>query len=535
MTDDTTPLENGSNERSLVDRRTVLAATAGTVALTAGAGAADAHTLGSTSSSSSTDGHDHTDASLHGATSDVELLDYHSLGDVGSSSETGGADSPHYGAITELRVHGDYAYVGVFSAKDPTNDRGMYVLDVSEFNAASNTSDLRDAELEVVSFLRNPNAASAVMDVKVSDDGDYVFLGKQPYSAVYDDLDPVPTSDGDDATASAAAIQAVDVSDPANPEVVGSYDAWDTGPHNAWYHRIDGTEYVFAIHDTQDGTSGIWVFEFDRTTGALVLLEKWNADGHISDGNLVDDDLRYAHDIVVQDDPRLGIPVAYFSYWSSGLFALDASDPTSMEVIGHFSMPVTHYAEPAPEFIDGKRVVVVGQEQSSQTDGTSGYVKLLDADGLDEGYDGSDNMTELDTWEWQSSVSFSNFTLSPHNFDVTADRWVHLGHYHGGTRFFRIHPDDWTLEEKGYFQAAKDVPEDSKMAGLNHAAPFTWCAVSHEGVVYASDINTGVYALRHKPSSSSATAPAVAGAAVLGGLLHRYRDRVGEWIPNTPG
>jgi hypothetical protein len=532
MTHDTSDLSDAT-------RRTVLKALAGSGAVAAGAGTASAHQFGDGDSDSTSGDHDHSDGSLHGSTGDVDLLDYHSLGGVGTSTESGWAEEPHYGAITELRVRGDYAYVGVFSAKEPTSGRGMYVIDVSEFNAATNASELDEAQLEVVSYLNDPNNAAAVMDVKGSDDGDYVFISKQPYSVVFDDLDPVPGPDGDSVSASAAALQAIDVSDPANPALVSTYDAWDTGPHNAFYHQIDGTDYVFAIHDTSDGTAGVWVFRFDRTTESLVLVNKWDADGNISDGNLVDEDLRYAHDITIQDDPRLDVPVGYFSYWGSGLFALDLSDPTDIDVIGHFSMPRTHYAEAAPTLVDGKRILVAGQETPSQTDGSSGYLKLVDADGLDDGYDGNDNMTELDTWEWKSNVSFDSFTLSPHNFDVTGDRWVHVGHYHGGTRFLRIHADDWTLEEKGYFRAAKDVPEDSKMEGLNHAAPFTWCAVEQEGVVYASDINTGVYALRYKPDSDTSSASlgvvGAAGTAGLGRLLVEHGDWIEEVVDRLRG
>jgi hypothetical protein len=511
-------------------RRTVLKAIAGSTAVAGVAGTASAHESDSGGNASNDGHHDHTDASVHGATSDVELLDYHSLGDVGPSGESGSADSPHYGGISELRTHGDYAYVGVFSSDTPTGDRGLFVVDISAFNGADNTSDLREADLDVVAILRNDNPAAAVMDVKVSDDGNYVFLGKQPFTALFNETDPAPDDDGEGTSASAAAVQAVDVSDPTDPRVVGTYDAWDTGPHNLDYHRVDGTDYVFAVKDFNDGTSGIWVFRFDRTTGAIAVVNKWDAGGNLTDGNLVDEDLNYAHDIVVQDDPRLGIPVGYFSYWNSGLFALDLSVPTSIEPIGHFSMPVTHYAEPAPSFVDGKRIVVAGQEQSSQSDGTSGYVKLLDADGLDDGYDGSDNITELDTWEWQSNVSFASFTLSPHNFTVTDDGWVHLGHYHGGTRFLRYHSENWTLEEKGYFQAARDVPEESKAGGINDAAPFTWTAVEHEGVVYAADVNTGVYALRHKPSSSNGMMAPLAALGV-GGLATKYADRISDRLP----
>jgi hypothetical protein len=524
-----TPETEPSNVRQSFTRRRVLRASATGVALAAATGTASAHEFGSSSSSSSDGDHDHTDASAHDATSNVELLDYHSVGDVGPSSETGSADSPHYGALSEIRVHGDYAYVSIFSSKDPTNNRGLAILDVSEFTAAENTNDLRDAELSVVSFLRNDNDASAVMDVKVSDDGDYVFISKQPYTALFEETDPtIDADDGDTTTVSAAALQAVDVSDPENPIVVGSYDVWDTGPHNSWYHRIDGTEYVFGVKDLNDGTAALYVFQFERTTGALVLVNEWNVDGNLPD--LGTGGLNYIHDIRVQDDERLGKPVGYLSYWDQGLWALDLSDPTDIQPLGHFSMGAAHYAEPAPTYLDGKRVVVAGQEIQSTTDGSSGKVKLLDADGIDDGFDGTDNIAELDEWEWHSNATFSNFTLSPHNFTVTERGYVHLGHYHGGTRFLQIDDGDWTLAEKGYFQAAKDVPEESKMTGLNHAAPFTWAAVAQGGVTFASDINTGVYALRFKPDSSGSDlksgAGLAAGAMGLGGLLARYRDSI---------
>ena len=59
-----------------------------------------------------------------------------------------------------------------------------------------------------------------------------------------------------------------------------------------------------------------------------------------------------------------------------------------------------------------------------------------------------------------------------------------------------------SLAEEGYFQAAKEVPEASKIEGLNHAAPFAWSAIEHEGVTYVSDTNTGVYAIRYKPGGT---------------------------------
>ena len=525
MPDDTTPELTDSTTRT---RRAVLKTLGVGAGVAAGAGTASAHQKGGSETTDSTDGHDHSDASLHGSTSDVELLDYHSLGKRGPSSANS-ADEPHYGGIDELRIAGDYAYVGFFTSKDPTNNRGLGVVDISEFNAAGNTSDLREAEMDFVAFVRNDNDAASVMDVKTSADGDYVFMTKQPISALFDDPDPTPSTEEDSTDTLTGAVTAVDVTDPTDPTVVGTFPH-DTGFHNCWHHRIDGQDYVFAIKDIElDGTSGLYVFEFDRTTGALTLANTWNQDGNIADGNLTGGDA-YIHDVVVQDDPRLEKPVGYLSYWNAGLYALDLSDPTSVSVLGHFTMSNAHYAEPAPAYLGDKRVVLAGHEYPSDQNGHSGQIKLLDADGLDDGYTkGEDNIVELDAWEWRDDVSFDNYTYSPHNFTVTDDGWVHVGHYHGGTRFLRIKTDDWTLGEKGYFRAANDVPENSKVTGLNHAAPFTWTAVRQEGVTYAADINTGLYALRYKPDSdASATIGMALGGGLLGALAKKYGTDVAD-------
>ncbi|WP_435317099.1 LVIVD repeat-containing protein [Haloarchaeobius sp. TZWSO28] len=478
------------------DRRTVIKTAAASALGLAATGTASAHDgLGSSGSTTTSGDHDHTDPAQHTGSENVEKLDYHSLGGVGTSSNAGRPEEPHYGAITEIRTHGDFAYVGFFSSDDPTNDRGMAILDISEFTDAESFTELRNAELSVLSFVRNDDAASAVMDVKVSADGAYVFLSKQPYTALFNETDPTPGTDGESTDATAGSVVAVDVRDKGNPEVVGAYTAWTTGSHNATYHRVGGEDYVFACKDLDDGTAGLYVLQFDRATGQFTLVNRWTVDG---DGGVGTGGTNYIHDITIQDDPRTGTPTGYLSYWDMGLRVLDLSDPANIEELGRFDMDRAHYAEAAPVLLDGRRVVVAGQETSSVDGGSSGKLYLLDADGLDDGYDGSPNLAELDSWELLSETSFQNFTLSPHNFDVTEDGWVHLAHYHGGVRYLDIDTDIWQLREKGYYLPHEDVPEDSKMEGLNSATPFTWGAVERDGITFAADINTGVYALRHE-------------------------------------
>ncbi|WP_435361024.1 LVIVD repeat-containing protein [Haloarchaeobius sp. DFWS5] len=481
------------------DRRTVIKTAAASTLGLAATGVASAHDgIGSSGSDGATtgDGHDHTDPSQHTASESVEKLDYHSLGGVGTSSNSGSADDPHYGAVTEIAVHGDFAYVGFFSSDDPTNDRGMAILDISDFTDAESFSELRNAELSVLSFVRNDDPAAAVMDVKVSDDGAYVFLSKQPYTALFNETDPTPGDEGESTDPTAGSVVAVDVQDKGNPEVVGAYTGWTTGSHNAYYHRIGGEDYVFACKDLEaDGTAGLYVLHFDRTTGQFALVNRWTTDG---DGGVGTGGTQYIHDITIQDDPRTGKPTGYLSYWDVGLCVLDLSDPANIEEIGRFEMGRCHYSEPAPKLLGGKRVVVAGQETPSVDGGSSGKLYLVDADGLDEGYDGSPNLAAMDSWELLAETSFQNFTLSPHNFDVSEDGWVHLAHYHGGVRYLEIDTADWLLREQGFYLPHEDVPESSKMQGLNEAAPFTWGARERDGVTFAADVNSGVYALRHE-------------------------------------
>jgi len=495
MTDDTHPLDG-------IDRRTVLRTASAAALGVAATGTASAHDGVGGSASASTGGasHDHADPDQHDDSENAELLDYHSLGGVGTSSNAGQPDDPHYGAVTEIRTHGDFAYVGFFSSDDPTNDRGMAILDISDFTSAESFAELRYAELSVLSFVRNDDPASAVMDVKVSDDGAYVFLSKQPYTALFDETDPTPGTDGESNSATAGSVVAVDVRDKGNPEVVGAYTAWTTGSHNACYHRIGGDEYVFACKDLNDGTAGLYVLEFDRTTGQFALVNELTSDGNLADGDAGDGGLDYIHDVTIQEDPRNGTTYGYLSYWANGLYVLDLSDPTSIDVVGRFEMDRCHYSEPAPTLLDGKRVVVAGQETPSVDSGSSGTLHLVDADPLDDAADADApvSLGALDTWELHANVSFENFTLSPHNFDVTEDGRVHLAHYHEGVRYLDVDTDDWTLREDAHYRPHQDVPEDSKMQGLNSATPFTWAAVERDGVTFAADINTGVYALRHE-------------------------------------
>ena len=520
-------------------RRAVLQATAG--ALGVGAmGTASAHEWGTETTGQNGDNPDAQPENID-EDENVSRHGFHALGSAGAPAENPRAEAqdPHYGAVTEIRVRGDYAYVGVFSSDRETPGRGVAIVDISDYSRAASESELETAQPRVVSFVRNNSTATAVMDVKTSDDGDYIFLGTQPYTALFTEsaegeaADPFPNAEDNSATASGGGAVAVDVADPSNPEVVARMETFSTGIHNLFHHRIGGEDYVFLAKGLGAGDTGVYVLRFDRTAAEFELINRWTLEGNDRQGGIGDNEsgLSYCHDVEVHDDPRTGRPTAYVSFLGSEFHICDVSDPADFDHIGAFPTGgLAHFGTTAPTLVDGKRVAVASHEVPSPDTGyrwerntdQTGTVFLIDAEGIypddpvpdaREAGDPPRDLTEqeLDDWTWlgpedteDGEVSWSNFTLSPHNSDLSRhvvdgeeEFWLHQGHYHGGVRFLRLDTDTWTLEEEGWSRPSYGVPDGSKMQGLNEVTPFVWASVETNGVTLSSDINQGVHAMSH--------------------------------------
>ncbi|WP_254822476.1 hypothetical protein [Haloglomus halophilum] len=528
---------SGKDDPKLSDatRRAVLKGTAG--ALGVGAmGTASAHEWGDESGPAGENTWTSQRENSRGETEGAKVVGYHALGDADTANPDPEAEAqnPHYGGITEIRTHGDYAYVGFFSSGSETPGRGMAILDISDYNRIpadapkpEQEAMLENAQISVVSFLRNNTASASVMDVKVSDDGNYVFLSTQPYQQLFgsasgntqdptviEGFDPTPNLEDEGATTQVAGIVAVDVTDKSNPEVLSNFSLEGSGSHNAYHHRIGGDDYIFAINDSGNlagAGEGMFVLRFDRTTGTLELVNQWEYERNFAQGEAGAQNVQggaYIHDMEVQDDPRTGTPVVYLAYWGRGMWALDASDPSNLEALGQFEMGSAHFAAPAPTLVDGKRVAVASQEVPANSNHT-GRVYLVDCDGLfesDPNFDsvprenGVVQMGELDMWEWQneyenpmkantgtdttnddSDIDFGpyDFSLSPHNSDFARhmDRsgkesfWIHQAHYGGGIQFLEVVPgdDDGLVGEDARFQEPVKDADGNELSGA--AAP----------------------------------------------------------------
>jgi hypothetical protein len=433
---------------------------------------------------------------------------YHSIGGVGSAGRTGQRAQRNGGDRTsEMRVHGDIGVISFRASDEDDPGRRLAVLEVTEFNEAATRKELEDAELTVLGITKNANAeTNGATDVKFSDDGNYAFLATQAlYPVLRGSNGSTEATDPRASPQATGGVVAVDISDPGDPRTIDSVtEAFSTGVHNVFHHRIDGTEYVFACKDAGliSPDSGVYVLRFDRDPGKLTVVNRWTADGNTARGEVGPEHrLSYVHDVEVHDDPRTGRPTAYVADWDRGMRVLDVSDPTNIEHVGQFDMYQSHFAAPFPELVETsegtKRVAVASHEEPDErfdqridtvnnelyntphedktNPNSTGTVFLVDCDGIypedggdarSEG-DGPRQLGELDNWTWKNADTEKgfddglgrkerldaieqdtfSFQLSPHNSQPTVHEIdgetqyvIHQGHYHGGVRYLRVLP-----------------------------------------------------------------------------------------------
>jgi hypothetical protein len=536
------------------DRRTFIKGLTGALAL-GGAGVASGHP-------SFGGGHV---IHRHGKTKNADLVGFHTLGDYGSESVGGGPDTPLYGMITDVWIEGDLGFVSMQTTSSPTGNRGVAILDVSAYTAAESREELDDGEMTVLSFIGNETEAGTGNSVKVSDDGQYLAYSKQAIGTTYGERGDqftdfsTSTEDHDAPGPNVTGVEVYDISDPGNPDYVGSGQGPHAGFHNCFVHRIGGNEYVFGIQGTGPGTSGVQIFRI--TPAGVVPVNFWGGDefpvtdyGTNAIGGLAGLPGFYCHDFYAHDDPKTGTPMGFAANWNFGAVALDLSDPTDIKTLGRGKgMPRTHYVQPTPAEVAGTRLLVGGQEHTSQSNDISGEIAIWDLDAIIDG-EGFTEVDPLASYTLYDQVSYSGYHFSPHNNDVIVEpdgeAWIVQAHYHAGIRFLKIEPpgegrtDGWHIagrrvrstndrpitqeqkedgegfvrtfetddngvftsgfenarlaeEAEAYYRSHVEVPPES--ATDDDTFPNFWDARTRNGVTFGTGQHTGLYAIAAEP------------------------------------
>ena len=281
----------------------------------------------------------------------------------------------------------------------------------------------------------------------------------------------------------------LDLADPLRPKILSEYTATVTsGVHSAY---VDG-HYVDL---TDDGSRGMIVVDF-RDPKHPREVSRWSVENsHLavdqSTGTTVG---RYLHDLQVKDG------LAYLAYFKDGAIILDVGNgirggsPDKPQFVSRYTYSTTDYYP--PDMLAGTHTVfrfrdylVVGDEvfpQFFDSDArdrirTLGRLHILDV---------SDILNPRKVAEYHVPENGS------HNVWVENDV-MYVGNFEAGVRVV-----DMSGELRGNLRRqGREIGSiwAASPDGFRPNIPMTWGATPHRGVVYATDMNSGLWVGRLTP------------------------------------
>lgn len=298
--------------------------------------------------------------------------------------------------------------------------------------------------------------ARTVNDVKVSEDGRIAVITREGAS---------DRKNG---------IIILDVTDPSNVEILSEYNEDLTGGvHNAFIYE----NHVYAVNNGRK--YDIINIEDPRNPRTVSQFEL-DTPGHS------------IHDVWIQDG------IAYSSNWGDGVVAVDIGSNTSADMpgaggspenpvpLGSYTYPSgwNHAAFPFKSKSTGDFYIAAGDEAfpyGLNFDGpnrAAGWVHFVK-------FDGWDNPEEVARYQVPEAGS--------HNYWIEDDI-LYAAFYNGGLRIVDI-----SGELMGdLYQQGREIglflPTDKDAAIPN--SPFTWGPMPYKGLIYLSDWNSGIWAVK---------------------------------------
>jgi hypothetical protein len=326
--------------------------------------------------------------------------------------------------------------------------------------------------------------ATGPKDVKVSDDGNWLFLGNDEQASGAP-LNQVGRAGG---------FYVYDISDKAAP-VLKSYlpVGQIRGPHMVFYHMMpDGTELVLGAN------GDVSINLFDRTTGTLTEVARY-APNPVTDvnrdPNVIDAYYQiYTHDMFVMNDEVAGKTLMYTASWDAGVHIVDITTPSAPVKLGGWNdYPEGHTGNlhtVSTEWIDDRRITVGAVEVGFEVVGGVPYFT-----GTERSYMYVWDTTNLAApallgfWEnpdgigpGQSGLAAPIVTgdavYSTHNLQLEQGR-VYMAHYGLGV---------WVLDVSS--PANQTMPQ---VLAFDIGAGNLWDVIVHHGVVLTSG-STGLSA-----------------------------------------
>jgi hypothetical protein len=399
----------------------------------------------------------------------------------------------------DVWVHKDHAYVGHWGFQDwaTGNDRfcpeqpdsGVAVVDVSD-----------PANPTRVATLQNPAGTSAE-DVVVYQDGlrdiaaaGIQWCGGSRYDANAD-----------------RGLMLWDVTDPANPAQIGYLKTLccTRGVHEFEVERhANGRIYAYATVPTSryadaNTASGYRDENGDGDFRLIDITDPENpaqvSDWGIQDiggpffgGQGCDPDANYGHGAEPSEDGTL----VFLSYWDSGFIALDVTNPAIPVFKGRTTYPAAADGDAhSSNYDDASGLLFTADEDFCKTSGSGiekgfGYLRV---------YDYSNLAAPVQIGEYRTPQSLGtddqaagDYTI--HNPLLVGDT-IYASWYSDSVRVIDVSTPSAPTEVASFVPPAGQNPVKPSQRGTLTNTPQVWGVVVDSGLVYASDMNTGLWIL----------------------------------------
>ncbi|MGB0652270.1 MAG: LVIVD repeat-containing protein [Thermoplasmatota archaeon] len=416
----------------------------------------------------------------------------------GDPADPAGSDPHNYLGEIDMRGDLDLGAVAVLGL----NEQPMvYLLDISD--------RARPTVLSTIS-----QAATYLVDVKISDDGDYLFAASQnlPTNAAeivtFLPEDPV-------GLAGPNGFTIYDIRDRASPQFVMTVPSVDDiGCHMLSHEIIAGTDVVFCVgqhvraHGLIRTPAGPWgylgAFDYMLPDGSGTLAPGACVNDIIIAGDPTGLLCSGPHDMTVGVDEVDGTTLMTVSHWDEGLRVVDISDPDGAGFVtlgGWNGEGATHYSgnvHTAMTFwVGDTRYVVASPELTSS--GTVPSLWILDGTDLSDlkfvgewfhpgEYDSLG--LYMTTHQWQVAPTGTNVSVE--------DVRIYMTYNHNGIwvlDFAKMLEGDHQGAILGYNLARMPLVEADEVANARLA---TWDVGLVDGHIYGSDRATGLWVFHYE-------------------------------------
>jgi hypothetical protein len=402
----------------------------------------------------------------------------------------------------DVWVHEGYAYVGHWGFQDWSSgtknrfcpeypDNGVAVVRVGD-----------GSDVERVATLQNPPGTSAEdVVVYTADDGrDIAAAGIQWCGGGRFDSN------------AQRGLMLWNVSNPEQPQQIGYWRSacCTRGVHEFEVERhANGHTYAYASVPTSrypDSTSptkyrdrnGDGDFRLIDITDPSIptQVSSWgvqDAGGPWTAGQGCDPDPNYGHGA----EPSADGTLVFLSYWDSGFIALDVSNPATPVFKGRTTYPANADGDAhSSSYDDAGKLLFTADEDFCPNSGPGiergwGYLRAYD-------YANLGAPVQVGRYRTANSLAIGDRAAGDYTIHnpLVVGTDVYTSWYSDGVRIIDAQ-DPTNMKEVGYFvPPAGQNPVKPSQRGVLSQAPQVWGVVVEDGLIYASDMNTGLWVLR---------------------------------------